>query len=240
MMKQHGSSCELSNLLRRRHQLNSDHLHRACYDICWPASGPIHATGSWICWQFNGVNQMVCTCLQMPSSGLGSSASQSFVVTVNNPNRPPHLAPIGDKVAVVGQELQFTIHATDADQDPLTFSALGLPAGATLTPSSTYGDAVVTWTPTSSDLGQIDRRLQGRRQRQRQSRRRPQRPAVDQHRRPAEQPGARSCSRSPTRPSPSSRPSRSSSRPPTLTATPCSIRPPTCRPGPRSTRSPAS
>ncbi len=82
------------------------------------------------------------------------SDSQTFIVTVNNPNRPPHLAPIGDKVAVVGQELQFTIHATDADQNPLTFSALGLPAAATLTPSSTYGDAVVTWTPISSDLGQ--------------------------------------------------------------------------------------
>ena len=36
-------------------------------------------------------------------------------MTVNNPNRPPHLAPIGDQVAVVGQELQFTIHATDID-----------------------------------------------------------------------------------------------------------------------------
>ena len=82
------------------------------------------------------------------------SASQSFVLTVNNPNRPPDLAPIGDKVAVVGQELQFTIQATEADQSPLTFSALGLPAGAMLTPSSTYGDAVVTWTPALSDLGQ--------------------------------------------------------------------------------------
>jgi YD repeat-containing protein len=82
------------------------------------------------------------------------SDSESFVVTVNNPNRPPHLAPIGDKVGVVGQPLTFTIHATDGDQDPLTFGDLGLPLGATLTPSSTYGDAVVTWTPGAGDLGQ--------------------------------------------------------------------------------------
>lgn len=81
------------------------------------------------------------------------SASQSFVVTVNNPNRPPHLAAIGDKVAVAGKDLQFTIVATDLDQDPLTFGALGLPPGATLTPSSTYGETVFDWTPTSSDLG---------------------------------------------------------------------------------------
>ena len=64
-----------------------------------------------------------------------------------------NLAPIGDKVAVVGQPLQFTLHASDAGQDPLTFSALGLPAGATLTPSSTYGQAVVSWTPTAADVG---------------------------------------------------------------------------------------
>jgi YD repeat-containing protein len=81
------------------------------------------------------------------------SVSQSFVLTVNTPNLPPHLAPVGDKVAVFGQQLQLTLRATDGDQDPLTFSALGLPARATLTPSSTYGQAVVTWTPTASDAG---------------------------------------------------------------------------------------
>src|SRR5262249_6699847 len=81
------------------------------------------------------------------------SVSQSFIVTVNNPNRPPHLAPIGDKVAVVGQPLQFTIHATDLDGDPLTFTPLGLPATATLTPSSTYGDALFSCTRPAGDLG---------------------------------------------------------------------------------------
>src|SRR5262249_3957644 len=63
------------------------------------------------------------------------------------------LDPIGDKVAVVGQPLQLTISAHDGDQDPLSFTALGLPAGATLTPASVYGQAAINWTPTAGDVG---------------------------------------------------------------------------------------
>ena len=123
--------------------------------------------------------------------------------------------------------------------NPLTFSALGLPAGATLTPSSTYGEAVVTWTPAAERPGPVDRRLHGRRQRQRQSRRHPHRSAVDQHRRPAERPGAGAGpDRRPDR-RPAADAHRSRSRPPTRTATRCCTRPPTCRPARRSTRSPA-
>src|SRR5262249_20655797 len=81
------------------------------------------------------------------------SGTQSFVLTVVNPNRPPHLAPIGDKVAVVGQQLQFPLRVSDLDQDDLSYSALGLPATATLTPTSTYGLAMVSWTPTAADVG---------------------------------------------------------------------------------------
>src|SRR5206468_4506272 len=80
------------------------------------------------------------------------SGSQSFVLTVNTPNEPPHLVPIANKVAVVGQLLQFTLQANDGDQDPLTFSAFGLPVGAALTPSATY-EAVVSWMPSASDIG---------------------------------------------------------------------------------------
>jgi len=81
------------------------------------------------------------------------SGSQSFVLTVNTPNLPPHLAPIGTKVAVVGQPMQLALKASDGDQDPLTFSAVGLPAGATLSPGTAYGQAVITWTPAAADVG---------------------------------------------------------------------------------------
>ncbi len=85
--------------------------------------------------------------------GTDNSSSQSFVLTVTNPNLPPLLAPIGDKVAVVGEPFQLTLTATDGLQDPLTFSAMGLPGAATLTPAVPYGQAVINWTPTAADVG---------------------------------------------------------------------------------------
>ncbi|MCB1942331.1 MAG: putative Ig domain-containing protein, partial [Candidatus Accumulibacter sp.] len=81
------------------------------------------------------------------------SGSQSFVLTVDAANVPPHLAPISNKVALVGQALQFTIQAGDGDQEPLAFSAVGLPGNASITPAPAYGRAVVNWTPTTADIG---------------------------------------------------------------------------------------
>src|SRR5205823_4006798 len=57
----------------------------------------------------------------------------------------------GDKVAVVGQPFTMTVQARDLDQNPLSLSESGLPAAATLTPSSVYGTATLTWTPTGAD-----------------------------------------------------------------------------------------
>ena len=81
------------------------------------------------------------------------TASQTFIVTALSANEPPILTPIGDKVAIVGQPLSFTISASDLDQEPLTFSANGLPSGATLTPGHAYGTATFQWTPTALDAG---------------------------------------------------------------------------------------
>ncbi|MFM6761644.1 MAG: putative Ig domain-containing protein, partial [Microcystis panniformis] len=87
----------------------------------------------------------------------GKSAVQSqeytFIVSVAAQNDPPRLSRISDKVAVVGTPLQFEIEANDKNQDSLSFSAIGLPTGATLTSSNIYGKAVFSWTPTASSLG---------------------------------------------------------------------------------------
>ena len=77
----------------------------------------------------------------------------TFVVSVNSPNEPPRIAHIGDKVAVLGEELQFTVRVGDLDEDDLHFSATGLPAGATLTPDVVYGTATFRWTPASGAVG---------------------------------------------------------------------------------------
>jgi len=81
------------------------------------------------------------------------SSTRSFVVSVSVPNEAPQLAWIGDKVAVAGETLSFTVHAADVEENPLTFSFDALPAGATLTPQAVYGTALFTWTPTTADLG---------------------------------------------------------------------------------------
>jgi VCBS repeat-containing protein/YD repeat-containing protein len=84
------------------------------------------------------------------------SASRTFVISSDSPTEPPLLATLGHQVAVVGNPLRFTVRASDLDQDALSFSATGLPAGATLTPGTQYGSAVFLWTPTSGDLGAHD------------------------------------------------------------------------------------
>jgi len=84
---------------------------------------------------------------------LGVAKEYSFIVTVAAFNERPLLNHIGNKVAVVGQPMEFKVSVADLDQDPLTFSTTGLPPGATLTPSSTYGQATFSWTPTAANLG---------------------------------------------------------------------------------------
>ena len=84
------------------------------------------------------------------------SAGKSFVLSVHVANEPPRLDFIGDKVAVVGQPLTFTLHASDFDQDQLTFTVQGLPIQA-LSQASAYGKENVTWTPTAADIGRCAR-----------------------------------------------------------------------------------
>jgi hypothetical protein len=70
-------------------------------------------------------------------------------------NRAPELQPIGDQVAVVGEELSFEVRASDPDGDSLRFDfdAPGLPdikSKATLT-AFADGVAIFRWTPTAAD-----------------------------------------------------------------------------------------
>jgi hypothetical protein len=65
-------------------------------------------------------------------------------------SQPVVLNPIGDKSATEGQNLSFTVSATDPDLlDTLTFAASSLPPGASFNP----GTRTFSWTPTSADVG---------------------------------------------------------------------------------------
>ncbi|MDM9385689.1 CARDB domain-containing protein [Chlorogloeopsis sp. ULAP01] len=103
----------------------------------------------------SGDYTLVLTATDNGNGGGGNAVQQdeyTFVVSVNAPNDPPKLPLIGDKVAVVGEQLQFLIQASDRNQDNLTFNLNGLPVGATLTPTGIYGQALLQWTPTAADI----------------------------------------------------------------------------------------
>ena len=77
------------------------------------------------------------------------SDSETITITVTNVNREPVLAPIGDKSVDEGQTLTFTISATDADGNGLTYSASNLPTGATFNPAT----RTFSWTPDYEKAG---------------------------------------------------------------------------------------
>lgn len=69
--------------------------------------------------------------------------------TVANENTPPSFDAIPAKTINENQELKFFINATDVDGDPITYSAQGLPTGATF--NSTTKE--FSWKPTYSQAG---------------------------------------------------------------------------------------
>jgi len=62
-------------------------------------------------------------------------------------DRAPVLKPVGDKSTDEGNLLKFAISASDADGDPLTYSASNLPEGAHL------ADQTFSWTPDYDQAG---------------------------------------------------------------------------------------
>ncbi|MBD3414941.1 MAG: hypothetical protein GF421_10985 [Candidatus Aminicenantes bacterium] len=67
-------------------------------------------------------------------------------------NSPPVINAVSDKIVKEGQELSFTVTATDPDGDTLTFSSPNLPSGATLNPSTGH----FSWTPSHTQSGEYD------------------------------------------------------------------------------------
>lgn len=68
---------------------------------------------------------------------------ESVSITVNNIDRAPVLDPTGSKSTTTGVNLAFTLTGLDPDGGAISFSAIGLPAGATLDGVS----GVFSWTP---------------------------------------------------------------------------------------------
>jgi subtilisin family serine protease len=62
---------------------------------------------------------------------------------VTTPNHSPVLAPVGARAVAEGLPLSFTLSASDPDGQPVTYSATGLPTGATFD----AGTRTFSWTP---------------------------------------------------------------------------------------------
>ncbi len=74
--------------------------------------------------------------------------ARGFLVTVAEINRPPEIAPIGDKVVDEGQFLGFSVFATDPDAPAQTITlslSTNAPAGASLSPGGFF-----SWSPTTA------------------------------------------------------------------------------------------
>jgi hypothetical protein len=81
--------------------------------------------------------------------------TQEIMISVGEINRPPALAPIGDRKAPAEESLAIVITANDPDGDPLVFESDGVPDGARFTD---FGDgtAELTWVPRLDQLGRHD------------------------------------------------------------------------------------
>lgn len=90
-------------------------------------------------WDAPGMGYNICADAE---AGLGRPAYQVFINELMT-NQPPVLDPIGDKSVKEGQPLQFTISATDPNDDSLTYSASNLPLGASFDPQT----HAFSWTP---------------------------------------------------------------------------------------------
>ena len=79
------------------------------------------------------------------NDGSLDSAPATATVTVTPVCDPPVLTVPGAQTATIGEELVFTVTASDPDTTLLTLSATGLPTGATFTPSGNMGE--FRWRP---------------------------------------------------------------------------------------------
>ncbi|NLY74548.1 MAG: tandem-95 repeat protein [Firmicutes bacterium] len=77
------------------------------------------------------------------------TASREVVITVRKVNLPPVFDPIGNQTVNEGELLEFTVSATDPNEDPLTYSVASLPAGAVFDPAT----RVFSWSPDYTQAG---------------------------------------------------------------------------------------
>lgn len=77
---------------------------------------------------------------------------EAITITVGDVNRPPSLAPIGNRAGNTNQLLTFQVSAMDPDGDTVACSVTGAPAGSSFTDNGD-GTGLFSWTPGAGDVG---------------------------------------------------------------------------------------
>jgi plastocyanin len=81
--------------------------------------------------------------------------SMTGTITVNGPNQPPILNPIGPKSVTENSNLNFGVSATDPDATIPTLTTSALPSGAGFTDHGN-GTGTFNWTPIPGQKGSYD------------------------------------------------------------------------------------
>jgi hypothetical protein len=112
-----------------------------------PATGQI----SWQTAEVDGPFVHTVTVQVRDSHNPAGEAQFSFTITVAEDNTPPVLEAIGPRSVDEETPLSFTISASDSDlpAQTLTYTAAGLPTGASFNPAT----RAFTWTPTEAQGG---------------------------------------------------------------------------------------
>jgi len=121
--------------------------------------GNISTPGTFVMLNFTVIGQSGISEIQLSNTLLSDpdalavpliTTNGSITINNTNINSAPVMANIGNKNIIKGQNLTFTVSATDIDGDPLTYSASNLPA------ESTFDSATATfvWIPTQSGVFQ--------------------------------------------------------------------------------------
>ncbi|OUR88395.1 hypothetical protein A9Q81_23950, partial [Gammaproteobacteria bacterium 42_54_T18] len=116
------------------------------YQLTAPLPGMLINTSGEISWIPTFTQSGDHTATVTASDGV-LTATQSFVITVVNTNQPPVLTAITNQTVVENNTITVSLSATDADNDTLIYSVVGLPSFASL------NGAEITITPGYDDAG---------------------------------------------------------------------------------------
>jgi len=109
--------------------------------------GPLDATldavsGQFI-WQAKSTGTSLVTVAVTETDGTPNNLSVSTSFSIISTNSPPVLSHIGNQTLMLGESLRFIASASDAENNPLAYSLIGAPSGATINPFS----GAYNWTP---------------------------------------------------------------------------------------------